>query len=65
LGVRGWFVGLALLLAALVLYSASLALVSLSLSWWVIAPTLVMLAAGWLGAHAMSETAREDLREVP
>jgi hypothetical protein len=65
LGVRGWFFGLALLLAALGLYSASLALVSLSLPWWVIAPTLAMLGAGWLGAHAMSETAREDLREVP
>jgi hypothetical protein len=65
LGRRGWFVGTALLVCALGLYSISLALVSLNLSWWVIAPSLVMFSAGWVGVHAMNEAAREELREVP
>lgn len=64
LGVRGWLIGATLLITALGLYSASLALVSLNLPWWVIAPSLAMLVAGWLGVHALSESAREDLREV-
>jgi hypothetical protein len=61
---RGWLVGAALLAIAMALYSTSLALVSLDLSWWVIAPSLAMLIAGWLGVRAMSEAAREALREI-
>lgn len=64
LGRRGWFVGIALLASAMGLYSTSLALVSLNLSWWVIAPSLAMFSAGWAGVHAMNEAAREELREV-
>jgi hypothetical protein len=64
LGVRGWSVGMALLVSAMGLYSASLALVSLNLSGWVIAPTLAMFGAGWMGVHAMNEAARETLRGV-
>lgn len=64
LSVRGWVVGSALLATALVLYSSSLALVSLDLSWWVVAPALVMFGAGWVGVRAMTEAAREALREV-
>jgi hypothetical protein len=64
MGVRGWLAGMTLLVCAMGLYSASLALVSLNLSWWVIAPSLAMFGAGWVGVHAMSEAAREELREV-
>jgi hypothetical protein len=64
LGSRGWLVGIALLAIAMALYSTSLALVSLNLSWGVIAPSLAMFVAGWVGVHAMSEAAGEELREV-
>lgn len=64
LGTRGWIAGMAVLVSALGLYSASLALVSLDLSWWVIAPALVMFGAGWVGVAGMNEAARGALREV-
>lgn len=64
LGKGGWLTGIALLAIATALYSTSLALVSLNLSWWVIAPSVAMLIAGWAGVHAMSEAAREGLREI-
>ena len=61
IGVGGWLGYAGLVVVGLILYSASLALFSMGLDWWVAVPTVLMFGATVGGVRFIEESARRSL----